>query len=88
MSVAPAVLPRPLAALLVTLVLAGPSFATAQDRFPLSDEHKRWLEYDAAYIISDREQDAFERLQSEAEREAFIAAFWSRRDPEPLTAGE
>lgn len=85
MSVAPAVPPRPVAALLATLVLAVPGFATAQDRFPLSDEHKRWLEYDAVYIISDREKDAFERLQSEAEREAFIAAFWSRRDPEPLT---
>ncbi len=85
MSVVPAVPPRPLAALLATLVLAVPGFATAQDLFPLSDEHKRWLEYDAIYIISDREKDAFERLQSDAEREAFIAAFWSRRDPEPLT---
>ncbi len=66
-------------------LLAVPLSAAAQDRFPLSDEHKRWLEYDAVYIISDREKDAFERLQSEAEREAFIAAFWSRRDPEPLT---
>ena len=85
MSAVPAVRPRPFAALLATLILAVPGFAGAQDLFPLSDEHKRWLEYDAAYIISDREQDAFERLQSESEREAFIAAFWSRRDPEPLT---
>ena len=67
------------------LLLSAPLAAGAQDLFPLSDEHKRWLEYDAVYIISDREKDAFERLQSEAEREAFIAAFWSRRDPEPLT---
>ncbi len=66
-------------------LLSTPLAAAAQDLFPLSDEHKRWLEYDAVYIISDREKDAFERLQSEAEREAFIAAFWSRRDPEPLT---
>ena len=85
MSAVPAVPPRLLAALLATLVLAVPGFATAQDLFPLSDEHKRWLEYDVVYIISDREKDAFERLQSDAEREAFIAAFWSRRDPEPLT---
>ena len=67
------------------LLLSAPLAAGAQDLFPLSDEHKRWLEYDAVYIISDREKDAFERLQSEAEREAFITAFWSRRDPEPLT---
>ena len=85
MSVVPAAPPRPLAALLATLVLAVPSFATPQDRFPLSDEHKKWLQDEVVYIISDREKDAFERLQSESEREAFIAAFWSRRDPEPLT---
>ena len=77
---------RPLRpALIAALLLSAPLSAAAQDLFPLSDEHKRWLEYDAVYIISDREKDAFERLQSEAEREAFIAAFWARRDPEPLT---
>ena len=72
-------------ALLTAFLLAVPLTAAAQDRFPLSDEHKKWLEEEAVYIISDREQDAFEKLQSEAEREAFIAAFWRRRDPEPLT---
>ena len=83
---APAPFPlRPLAALLAVLVLAAPLFATAQELFPLSDEHKKWLEQEVIYIISDREKDAFEKLQSEAEREAFIAAFWRRRDPEPLT---
>jgi GWxTD domain-containing protein len=73
------------AALLAAVVLAGPSLAGAQDHFPLSDAHRKWLEDEVVYIISDREKDAFEQLQSEAEREAFIAAFWSRRDPEPLT---
>ena len=72
-------------ALLTVFLLAVTPYAAAQDRFPLSDEHKKWLEEEAVYIISDREQDAFEKLQSEAEREAFIAAFWRRRDPEPLT---
>ena len=67
------------------LLLALPLGAAAQDLFPLSDEHQRWLEEEVVYIISDREKDAFERLQSEAEREAFITAFWQRRDPEPLT---
>ncbi len=77
---------RPLRSTITAVfLLAVPLSATPQDRLPLSDEHKRWLEYDAVYIISDREKDAFEMLQSEAERESFIAAFWSRRDPEPLT---
>lgn len=67
----------------LTLALALP--APAQDALPLSDEHRKWLEQEVLYIISDREKDAFERLQSEAERQAFIEAFWRRRDPEPLT---
>ncbi len=74
-----------LTAFLLAVLLAVPLTAAGQDRFPLSDEHQKWLEYDVVYIISDREKDAFERLQSGAEREAFIAAFWQRRDPEPLT---
>ena len=74
-----------LAAFLLSVPLAVPLTAAGQDRFPLSDEHQKWIEDEVVYIISDREQDAFEKLQSEAEREAFIAAFWRRRDPEPLT---
>lgn len=70
--------------LLASVISAAPQTA-AQDLFPLSDEHEKWLEEEVIYIISDREKDAFERLQSEAEREAFITAFWQRRDPEPLT---
>ena len=67
-----------------TLLLLATAVA-AQDGLPLSDAHRTWLEEEVVYIISDREKDAFELLQSEAEREAFIAAFWRRRDPEPLT---
>ncbi len=69
--------------LAASFVVAAP--AAAQDGLPLSDAHRRWIEEEVVYIISDREKDAFERLQSEAEREAFIASFWRRRDPEPLT---
>ena len=81
----PALLAAFLLAVPLAVLLAVPLTAAGQDRFPLSDEHQKWLEYDVVYIISDREKDAFERLQSGAEREAFIAAFWQRRDPEPLT---
>lgn len=86
MSVVLPVPPRPVAALLATLVLTASGVATGQDLFPLSDEHRKWLDEEVIYIISEREKDAFERLQSEAEREAFITAFWQRRDPEPLTS--
>ncbi len=71
------------------LALVGPFSAVlalgAQAPLPLSDEHETWLERDVAYIISDRERDAFRNLISAAERDAFIRSFWSRRDPEPLT---
>ncbi len=63
--------------------LAAP--ASAQEMFPLSEAHEKWLEEEVVYIISDRERDAFRNLISEAERDAFIEAFWDRRDPESLT---
>ncbi|HSF20166.1 MAG TPA: GWxTD domain-containing protein [Vicinamibacteria bacterium] len=51
----------------------------------LPEKYKRWLEEEVVYIISPRERQAFERLQSVQEREAFIEAFWRRRDPDLLT---
>ncbi len=74
-----------LPALALILALIQPLRAAAQETFPLSDEHRKWLEEEVVYIISERERDAFRNLISEAEREAFIQAFWDRRDPEPLT---
>ncbi len=70
-------------ALLVAVLACAP--AAAQDPLPLSDEHRKWLDEEVVYIISDREKEAFEDLRSNGEREAFITAFWNRRDPEPLT---
>jgi GWxTD domain-containing protein len=46
---------------------------------------KNWLEQDVAYIITDGERDAFKRLATDEERENFMEAFWSRRDPTPDT---
>jgi GWxTD domain-containing protein len=37
------------------------------------------------YIITDAEKEAFVELRSAEERDAFIEAFWRRRDPDPLT---
>jgi GWxTD domain-containing protein len=44
---------------------------------------KKWLEEDVAYIISDEEKAAFNRLTTDEEREQFIEQFWLRRDPTP-----
>ena len=73
------------AAAAISLPFVAATPAATQDALPLSDTHRQWLEEEVIYIISDREKDAFGQLQSEAEREAFIEAFWRRRDPEPLT---
>lgn len=37
-------------------------------------------------IIEDEERGAFERLDSDAERDRFIQEFWERRDPTPGTS--
>lgn len=52
-----------------------------------SDESdfKRWVESDAAYIITDSEKESFLQLKSNEEREQFIENFWRRRDPDPDT---
>lgn len=52
---------------------------------PLSDAHREWLEKNVAYIISPREEEVFEQLSSDEERELFIEAFWRERDPTPGT---
>jgi GWxTD domain-containing protein len=47
--------------------------------------YNKWLEQDAAYIITDEERRAFKGLQTDEERESFIEQFWLRRDPTPDT---
>jgi GWxTD domain-containing protein len=44
-----------------------------------------WVNFDAAYIITDQDRDAFNRLSTNDEREKFIDQFWLRRDPTPDT---
>jgi GWxTD domain-containing protein len=47
--------------------------------------YDRWLEHEVVWIISQDEHDAFRRLQTDQERQMFIAQFWLRRDPTPGT---
>jgi GWxTD domain-containing protein len=44
-----------------------------------------WAETDVAYIITDQERGAFNRLLNDNEREKFVEQFWLRRDPTPDT---
>ncbi|MGH9659642.1 MAG: GWxTD domain-containing protein, partial [Bryobacteraceae bacterium] len=47
---------------------------------------RKWLSEDVAYIITDEERQAFNRLATDDEREQFIEQFWLRRDPTPDSA--
>ncbi len=49
----------------------------------LKGAYKTWLDQDVAYIITEEERRAFKNLSNDEEREAFIEAFWQRRNPNP-----
>ncbi len=59
----------------------------AADKTPLSPQHKKWLEEDVVYIISDDEKKVFKSLTTDEDREKFIRRFWDIRDPTPGTEG-
>jgi GWxTD domain-containing protein len=68
------------------LSLPGPLYALQDEQLArLPENYRQWLEQEVPYIISDRERNAFLDFKSVEEWEAFIAAFWRRRDPDPLT---
>jgi GWxTD domain-containing protein len=45
----------------------------------------KWLNEDVFWIITDPERAAFQKLQTDDERQSFIESFWLRRDPTPDT---
>src|SRR5215469_2963136 len=51
----------------------------------ISKTYKKWLDEDVRWIITDEEREAFKKLSNDEERDAFIEAFWQRRDPTPDT---
>jgi GWxTD domain-containing protein len=51
----------------------------------MSEIHKKWIEEEVPYIITDREKEVFLQLSTVEERDRFIESFWSRRDPNPAT---
>ncbi len=54
-------------------------------RQELASPYKKWLNEDVSFIITDEERSAFNKLQTDEEREQFIEQFWLRRDPSPDT---
>ncbi|MCC6394818.1 MAG: GWxTD domain-containing protein [Bryobacterales bacterium] len=47
--------------------------------------YRKWLNEDVVYIIENWELRDFKKLPGNEERNAFIEAFWKRRDPTPDT---
>jgi GWxTD domain-containing protein len=52
-------------------------------RQELKGPYKTWLNEEVPYIITDEERKAFMSLSNDEERDAFIEAFWQRRNPNP-----
>jgi VWFA-related protein len=71
------------AALLCAALLSLPgTAASAAKDAALPVRFQQWLE-EVALLISPPEREAFLALQEDHRRDAFIAAFWAARDPDP-----
>lgn len=57
--------------------------ARKQLRQELKGAYKTWLNEEVTYIITEEERAAFRNLSNDEERDAFIEAFWQRRNPDP-----
>jgi len=71
---------RPFFLILISLVFTAINWVNATD---LPDQYKKWLEEEVVYIISPREKNVFQKLNTDRERDLFIKAFWKQRDPSP-----
>jgi GWxTD domain-containing protein len=68
------------------LILAGALSGLQQEPIErLPEHHRKWLTEEVPYVISPVERDVFLKLASEQEREAFVEAFWRKRDENPAT---
>src|SRR3972149_817588 len=63
--------------LVAALLLGGAADAAAAT--PFSAKHKKWLEEEVPYLISDEEKKLFRQLPTDAERDRFIEDFWLAR---------
>lgn len=69
--------------LLVVLCSLSLFVEPAEKKKELSERHKKWLEEEVVYIITDLEKEVFQQLETDRERDLFIEAFWKQRDPSP-----
>src|SRR6266496_714413 len=55
----------------------------AASRASLPERHKKWLQEDVAYIITNEEKKLFVELPTDTDRDRFIDHFWEIRNPTP-----
>ncbi len=67
-------------------VVATNGFAKDERLDELSDEHRKWLEEEVVYIITDMEREVFLSIDTLEERQHLIEAFWRKRDPNRAAA--
>ncbi len=61
------------------LLLAGLLLLAAGQ--PQAERHRRWIEEEVPYLVTERESQIFRSLGSDLERDRFVEAFWRKRDP-------
>lgn len=71
--------------LIIISIVSIYSFPKEKASSPLHPKYKKWLAEEVIYIITPREKNVFLKLETDRERDLFIEAFWSKRDPNPLT---
>lgn len=76
---------RPATRLAAAGFVAALASAAAAAQDGMAPRHRSWIEEEVVYIISETERQAFLALEGEDLRDAFIEAFWERRDPNPTT---
>lgn len=74
-----------LALLVIPACLAAALYAQVQSQPQPPSPYQLWLQEDVAYIITPQERSVFLSLQTDQQRQDFIAQFWLRRDPTPGT---
>jgi GWxTD domain-containing protein len=65
--------------ILASGVLKAASTKTSQ----VPEVYRHWLNEEVNYLITDAERDAFLQLQTNQDRDTFIANFWKIRNPDP-----
>jgi GWxTD domain-containing protein len=82
-AISPALFSGILLVLAATLLAAwppAPQTAVPTSRKLAPDARTKWLDEDAAYIITDAERAEFRLLKSDADFDRFIERFWQHRD--------